>query len=163
VADSIDPLAGSYLIENWTGEIEQRATDYIEKIDALGGALKAIEQGYIQREIQESAYRWQMAVDRQDKVVVGVNRFRVPEDLDLDILRVDPAIAERQATRLQALRDKRDSVQVSSALSQLEQAARSSDDLMPLILNAVEAYATLGEICRVLRQVFGEYQASTTF
>jgi methylmalonyl-CoA mutase N-terminal domain/subunit len=163
VADSIDPLAGSYLIESWTDEIEQQATTYIKKIDALGGALKAIEQGYIQREIQESAYRWQVAVDQQDKVVVGVNRFRIEEEFNLDILRVDPAIAERQAARLGALREERDSAQVSSALSHLEQAARSSDNLMPLILNAVEAYATLGEVCSVLRQVFGEYQASTTF
>jgi methylmalonyl-CoA mutase N-terminal domain/subunit len=104
VADSIDPLAGSYLVENWTDEIEQRVLDYIERIDALGGALRAIEQGYIQREIQESAYRWQLAVDRGEKVVVGVNRFQVQEQLDLDILRVDPAIGERQAARLQALR-----------------------------------------------------------
>jgi methylmalonyl-CoA mutase N-terminal domain/subunit len=163
VADSIDPLAGSYLIESWTSEIEERAAAYIEKIDALGGALKAIEQGYIQREIQESAYRWQMAVDHQEKIVVGVNRFHVQEKLDLDILRVDPVIAERQSSRLGALREQRDNAHVSAALSRLEQAARSSDNLMPLILNAVEVYATLGEICDVLRQVFGEHQATTAF
>jgi methylmalonyl-CoA mutase N-terminal domain/subunit len=163
VAESIDPLAGSYLIESWTDEIENKATDYIERIDALGGALKAIEQGYLQREIQESAYRWQLAVDRGDKVVVGVNRFQVEEALDLDILRVDPAVGERQADRLRALRERRDNELVSSSLARLEQGAHSDENLVPLILDAVEKYATLGEICGVMRRVFGEYQASTLF
>ncbi|HFD38388.1 MAG TPA: methylmalonyl-CoA mutase, partial [Anaerolineae bacterium] len=161
VADSIDPLAGSYLIERWTDEIERRAVEYIEKIDALGGALQAIERGYMQREIQESAYRWQQAVDRGDKVVVGVNRFQVAETLDLDLLRVDPAVGERQAARLRALRQRRDNEAVSAALSRLEAGARGDDNLLPLILDAVEKYATLGEICGVLRGVFGEYQAPT--
>ena len=163
VADSIDPLAGSYLIESWTSEIEQRAVEYIEKIDALGGALKAIEQGYMQREIQESAYRWQLAVDREDQVVVGVNQFQVEEVLELDRLRVDPAVGERQTARLRALRKRRDVEAVSSALSRLEMAARSDDNLMHVILDAVEKYATIGEICDTMRGVFGEYQAHTTF
>jgi methylmalonyl-CoA mutase N-terminal domain/subunit len=163
VADSIDPLAGSYLIENWTDEIEKMATDYIDKIDAIGGALQAIEQGYVQREIQESAYRWQLAVDNQDKIVVGVNRFRLEEELDLDILRVDPAIGERQAARLRALRASRDNEAVSLALARLEAGAKNDDNVMPLILDAVERYATLGEVCNVLRGVFGEYQALTSF
>jgi methylmalonyl-CoA mutase N-terminal domain/subunit len=163
VADSIDPLAGSYLIESWTSEIERLAVDYIEKIDALGGALKAIEQGYMQREIQESAYRWQLAVDRRDQVVVGVNQFQVEEALELDRLRVDPAVGERQTARLRALRERRDPEAVSSALSRLETAARSDGNLMDLILDAVEKYATLGEICDIMRGVFGEYQAHTSF
>jgi methylmalonyl-CoA mutase N-terminal domain/subunit len=163
VADSIDPLAGSYLVESWTDELEKKAVDYIERIDGLGGALKAIEQGYVQREIQESAYRWQCAVDQGDKVVVGVNQFQVEEPLELDILRVDPAVSERQAARLRALRNRRDNTLVSSALSGLESAARSDDNLVPFILDAVEKYATLGEICGVMRSVFGEYQASTVF
>jgi methylmalonyl-CoA mutase N-terminal domain/subunit len=163
VADTIDPLAGSYLVESWTDEIEKRATDYIETIDSMGGALRAIEQGYIQREIQESAYRWQLAVDRRDKVVVGVNRFRTEEQPELDLLRVDPVIGEHQTARLRALREGQDSELVSIALSRLEAGARSDDNLMPLVLNAVEEYATLGEICSVLRRVFGEYQASTSF
>jgi methylmalonyl-CoA mutase N-terminal domain/subunit len=163
VADSIDPLAGSYLIENWTDEIEKRARDYIEKIDAIGGALPAIEGGFIQREIQESAYRWQLAVDRAEKVVVGVNRFRVEEQLELDILRVDPALGERQTARLQALRVRRDNNAVSAALSRLEAGARSDANLLDLILDAVEKYATLGEICGVMLDVFGEYQPSTSF
>jgi methylmalonyl-CoA mutase N-terminal domain/subunit len=163
LADSIDPFAGSYLVETWTDEIEQRAVDYIAKIDALGGALRAIEHGYIQREIQESAYRWQLAVDRKDKIVVGVNRFQVKEEPIMNLLRVDPAVGERQAIRLRALRERRDNEKVSTALSHLELGAQNQENMMPLILNAVEAYATLGEICDVLRDVFGEYQVSTSF
>ncbi len=163
VADSVDPLAGSYLIESWTDEIERRAADHIAKIDALGGALKAIEQGYLQREIQESAYQWQLAVDRRDRIVVGVNRFEVDEDLELDLLRVNPFVGERQAIRLRALRDRRDNESVSASLSNLKVSARNDDNLMPFILDAVEKYATLGEICNVLRDVFGEYQADTWY
>jgi methylmalonyl-CoA mutase N-terminal domain/subunit len=163
IADSIDPLAGSYLVERWTDEIEQQASDYISKIDALGGALQAIEQGYIQREIQDSAYRWQQAVDRGEKVVVGVNQFQVEENLVLEVLRVDPAVGERQVARLNDLRASRDNEKVSSALSRLEEAARSDDNLCPIILHAVEQYATLGEICGAMRRVFGEYQANTAF
>ena len=163
VADSIDPLAGSYLVESWTDEIERRAAEYIEKIDAMGGALRAIEQGYPQREIQESAYRWQLAVDSGDKVVVGVNRYRGGAAPEHELLRVDPKVSQRQAARLIALRERRDNEKVSSALSQLRMGAQHDENLVPLILNAVEVYATLGEICAVLREVFGEYQAHTLF
>ena len=167
VAESLDPLAGSYLIEEWTDEIEQRASKYIAKIDALGGAIKAIEQGYVQREIQDSAYHWQRAVDRGDRVIVGVNRFQVDVEPGsangMEILRVDPAVGERQLARLCALRERRDAQAVSSSLERLRTAAQGDDNLMPLILHAVEKYATLGEICGVMRDVFGEYQASTTF
>jgi methylmalonyl-CoA mutase N-terminal domain/subunit len=163
VADSVDPLAGSYLVESWTDEIERRACDYIDKIDAMGGALKAIEHGYMQREIQESAYRWQQAVDRGDKTIVGVNQFQSDEELELDILRVDPAVGRRQVDRLQALRQRRDNRSVSDALARLKAAAETDDSLMPCILDAVEHYATLGEICGVMRQIFGEYQPSTAF
>ena len=163
VAESIDPLAGSYLVESWTDEIERRAAEYIEKIDAMGGALRAIEQGYPQREIQESAYRWQLAVDSGDKVVVGVNRYPGGAAPEHELLRVDPEVSLRQAARLRALREQRDNEKVSSALSQLRASAQHYDNLVPLILNAVEAYVTLGEICAVLREVFGEYQAHTLF
>jgi methylmalonyl-CoA mutase N-terminal domain/subunit len=163
VADSIDPFAGSYLIEAWTDEIERRAVDYVDVIDSLGGALRAIQQGYMQREIQESAYRWQQAVDRADNIVVGVNRFRVEEDLELDRLRNDPAVGERQSERLLALRDSRDNEKTSIALANLESAARTDDNLMPWILKAVELDATIGEICNVLRGVFGEYQPCSVF
>ncbi|MBN1660797.1 MAG: methylmalonyl-CoA mutase family protein [Anaerolineae bacterium] len=166
-AESIDPLAGSYLVETWTDEIERRASEYIARIDALGGAMKAIEQGYVQREIQDSAYRWQRAVDRGDKVIVGVNRFEggagSGSTNGLDILRVDPAVGERQRARLRALRERRDGEAVSASLERLRAAAHGDENLMPLILDAVERYATLGEICGVMRDVFGEYQASTTF
>jgi methylmalonyl-CoA mutase N-terminal domain/subunit len=163
VADSIDPLAGSYLVESWTNQIEEGAMDYINKIDQMGGALKAIEKGYVQREIQESAYRWQLSVDEKRRIVVGVNRFRVQEDLSLDLLRVDPAVGESQAARLSDLRQRRDNEQVSAALSRLREGARGDANLMPLLLNAVETYATLGEICDSLRHVFGEFQALTSF
>jgi methylmalonyl-CoA mutase N-terminal domain/subunit len=163
VADSIDPLAGSYLIESWTDEIERSAREYIGKIDAIGGALEAIKQGYTQRQIQSSAYRWQLAVDQGDRIVVGVNRFRTSEDLELDRLLVDPVVAERQTARLRALRERRDDEMVSNSLCRLESAAQHDDNVMPFILHAVEQYATLGEICDALRNVFGEYQQSTAF
>jgi methylmalonyl-CoA mutase, N-terminal domain len=163
VADSVDPLAGSYLIEHWTDEIERRATDYIGKIDDLGGALRAIEAGYIQREIQESAYRWQRAVDRAEQIIVGVNRFGAEEGLELDLLHVDPAVGERQAARLQELGRRRNAEAVAAALSRLKTAAQGKDNVMPPILEAVEAYATLGEICGVMREVFGEYETATWF
>jgi methylmalonyl-CoA mutase N-terminal domain/subunit len=161
VADSVDPLAGSYLIEKWTDEIERQAVEYIAKIDSIGGALRAIEQGYMQREIQEAAYRWQCAVDQGEKVVVGVNQFEIEEEQKPRLLRVDPVLGERQVARLRVLRERRDATAVSAALERLETAARGDDNLMPLILDAVEHYATLGEICGVLRVVFGEYQAPT--
>lgn len=159
VADSVDPLAGSYLVEQWTNEIERRAVEYIEKIDSMGGALRAIEQGYVQREIQEAAYRWQCAVDKSDKIIVGVNRFQAHEEHRPHLLRVNPVLAERQIARLRAMRERRDTESVSSALDRLAAAAHGDDNLVPVILDAVERYATLGEICGVLRTVFGEYQA----
>ena len=162
-ADSVDPLAGSYLVESWTDEIEKRATTYIETIDAMGGALRAIEEGYVQREIQESAYHWQLAVDSHDKVVVGVNRFRVEEKQTLNLLRVNPEVGARQAARLCALRERRDNEMVSDTLARLKLGAQNDDNLMPPILEAVESYATLGEICAVLRESFGEYRAHTVF
>ncbi|RME42218.1 MAG: methylmalonyl-CoA mutase [Caldilineae bacterium] len=158
VADTVDPLAGSYAIEALTDEIERRAADYIRRIDEMGGALVAIQQGYIQREIQESAYRYQQAVEARQKIVVGVNRFRVEEDLRPDILRVDETIRQAQTARLAALRARRDAAAVAAALDALAAAARSTENLMPPILTAVEAYATTGEICNTLRRVWGEYQ-----
>ncbi len=158
VADTIDPLAGSYFVEHLTDEIESQARAYIEKIDAIGGALVAVESGYMQREIQESAYRYQKAVEQGDEVVVGVNRFSIEEERSLKLLRVDPAVGRQQATRLATLRERRDNARVQAALADLRAAAQSTDNLLPLILAAVEAYATLGEVCNVLREAFGEYQ-----
>jgi methylmalonyl-CoA mutase N-terminal domain/subunit len=157
MADTIDPLAGSYLIEYLTDEIERRAMEYIHKIDDLGGALSAIEQGYIQGEIQEAAYQTQRAIEKADQLVVGVNAFESDEALSLDRLKVDPAIEESQCNSLRELRAKRDSTKVSQLLSQLEAAARGNTNLMPLFIDCVENDITLGEICEVLRRVFGEY------
>jgi methylmalonyl-CoA mutase N-terminal domain/subunit len=158
VANTIDPLAGSYYVEALTNEIERRAQEYIEKIDAMGGALAAIERGFIQREIQDSAYRYQRAVERGEQIVVGVNEFVVEEETTLRRLKVDPVVRERQIQRLQALRERRDSKKVSALLGRLERAARTDENLMPLFIECVEAYATLGEICGMLRGVFGEYK-----
>ncbi|KPL82619.1 methylmalonyl-CoA mutase [Thermanaerothrix daxensis] len=158
VADTVDPLAGSYVIEYLTDEISQRAMTYIQKIDAMGGALAAIENGYMQQEIQESAYRYQQAVERKEQIIVGVNAFQIEEQLDLERLTVDPAIEATQRARLAELRAQRDPARVSELLTRLEQAARGSENLMPLFIECVENDITLGEICRVLRQVWGEYQ-----
>ena len=161
VADTVDPLAGSYLIEHLTDEIERRAMAYIERIDAMGGALAAIERGYIQAEIAESAYRYQQAVERGEQIVVGVNAFTTPEEAGTRLKRlvVDPAIEARQRERLAALRARRDNGRVAELLSHLERAARTPDEpLMPLFIEAVEHDVTLGEICGLLRQVWGEYR-----
>ena len=161
VADTIDPLAGSYYVESLTNEIERRVVQYIERIDGMGGALRAIETGYIQREIQESAYRYQLAVERGEQVVVGVNRFTVTDEKPLRRLRVDPAMGTQQVSRLQDVRARRDGARVSALLERLRLAARARDNLMPLFVECVEAYATLGEICSVLREVFGEYKSAS--
>ncbi|MFZ5915644.1 MAG: acyl-CoA mutase large subunit family protein [Chloroflexota bacterium] len=158
VADSIDPLAGSYLVEHLTDELERQAEEYIVKIDALGGALAAVENGYLQREIQESAYRYQRAVESGDQVVVGVNRFTTRHSRPPKLLRVDPAVGQQQAARLAALRQRRDDRRVRAALDDLRATAQGVNNLLPPILAAVEAYATIGEICGLLRQVFGEYR-----
>jgi methylmalonyl-CoA mutase N-terminal domain/subunit len=157
VADTIDPLAGSYAIESLTDAIEQQAVAYIEQINTLGGALAAIEQGFINREIQEAAYRYQRAVEAGEAVVVGVNAFTTASEAPIDILRVDPAIEARQRQRLSDLRASRDAERVSGLCARLETAARSTENLMPLLIECVHDGVTLGEICGVLRNVFGEY------
>lgn len=158
VADSIDPLAGSFLIENLTDEIERQALEYIHKIDDMGGALAAIEQGYIQGEIQEASYQYQQAVERQEQIVVGVNQFEVQEEIELEQLSVDPSIEINQRERLAKLRAGRDAQRINDLLSHLEKAANSNDNLLPLFVECVENDLTLGEICNVLRGVWGEYQ-----
>jgi methylmalonyl-CoA mutase, N-terminal domain len=158
VADTIDPLAGSYLIEHLTDEVERRAFEYIEKIDALGGALRAVERGYVQSEIQEAAYRYQQAVERKGQIVVGVNEFTVDEQTDIERLKVDPAIESQARARLAALRARRDNAQVSALLARLESAAKGTDNLLPPFVECVENCVTVGEICKVLRGVWGEYR-----
>lgn len=158
VADTIDPLAGSYFIERLTDEIERRAEEYITKIDDMGGAKEAIERGFMQREIQDSAYIHQKAVESKERLVVGMNSFEIKEGPPKGLLRVKPEIAEAQKKRLANLRSRRDSTAVSSALKAVEAAAKSDGNLMPPIVEAVRAYATIGEICDVLRNVFGVYR-----
>jgi methylmalonyl-CoA mutase N-terminal domain/subunit len=162
VADTVDPLGGSYYIEELTEEIFNRAKEYIDKIDELGGAASAIEQGFIQREIQDSAYRYQREIEKCERVVVGINKFQVEEESPKDLLRVDPAVRISQMERLKRLKSERDNARVKDILSQLRNAAEGKDNLMPIILDAVKAYATLGEICDALRDVFGEYQPVST-
>jgi methylmalonyl-CoA mutase N-terminal domain/subunit len=164
VTSTVDPLAGSYLIEHLTAEIEQRAREYIEKIDAMGGALAAIEQGYIQQEIADAAYRYQRAVEQEECLVVGVNAYQMEEEVaDMERLVVNPAVEEKQRAQLAALRAQRDEGQTSTLLSRIEAAARTKDEpLMPLFIDAVEADCTLGEICGVLRQVWGEHRPQMT-
>jgi methylmalonyl-CoA mutase N-terminal domain/subunit len=161
VADTVDPLAGSYVIENLTDEIAKRAMEYICKIDDLGGALKAIESGYQQNEIQDAAYSYQKAVESKKQLVVGVNAFQTDETMQLERLKVDPSIEQEQRRRLAVLRAKRDAARVSELLSRLDSTARSSESLMPLFIECVENDITLGEVCGVLRQVWGEYQSSS--
>jgi methylmalonyl-CoA mutase N-terminal domain/subunit len=162
VTDTVDPLAGSYYIEELTQEVYDRARRYIATIDELGGAAAAIEKGYIQREIQDSAYRYQKEIEKDERVVVGVNRFQIEEEPPKDLLRVDPAVRVSQIERLEKLRSERNNDKVQSILSDLRKAAGGSENLMPIILEAVRVYATLGEICDALRDVFGEYQPVST-
>ena len=159
VADAVDPLAGSYLIEHLTDEIENLATDYIAKIDALGGALKAIEKGFMQNEIQNAAYAAQRAIERKEEIVVGVNAFEVNEERGLERLRVDPMIEIAQKEKLKELRENREPRIVEQLLERLTVSAQSNENLMPLFIECVENNITLGEICNTLRVVWGEYAA----
>ncbi|MBX6395256.1 MAG: methylmalonyl-CoA mutase family protein [Alicyclobacillaceae bacterium] len=158
VADTVDPLGGSYYVEALTDEIERRAMEYIEKIDAMGGAVRAIEMGYMQQEIRDAAYRTQMAVEKGEEIVVGVNAFRVEDEPQPELLRVDPNLGKRRAEQLAQLRAGRSQKDVEEKLAALKGAAEGTENLMPYILDAVRVYATLGEICDVLRDVFGEYK-----
>ena len=155
---TIDPLAGSYYIESLTNEIEKRASDYLGKIEAMGGMLKAIERGYVQQEIQNAAYEYQQAVDRHEAIVVGVNQFHVDGEKAVPIQRIDEALERKQVERLRALRAKRDPKPWQAALKAVEDAARSEENLMQRILAAVEANATVGEISDAMRKVYGEYK-----
>jgi methylmalonyl-CoA mutase N-terminal domain/subunit len=158
VAQTIDPLAGSYYVESLTNEIEKRAAEYLGKIEVMGGMLKAIERGFVQQEIQNAAYEHQQAVDRGDAVVVGVNRFEVEEEKPIPIQKIDPALESKQIERVRALRTRRDAGPWQAALNGVQDAARSGENLMPRILAAVEAYATVGEISDAMRREFGEYR-----
>jgi len=160
VVNTVDPVAGSYAIEKLTDEIEARASEYLERIVALGGMLRAIETGYVQAEIQKAAYDYQQAVERGEQVVVGVNRFTAEEERPIPTLRIDPDIERTQVERLRALRARRDGKAACMALGDVAARAQSSENLMPAICAAVEAYCTVGEISDAMRRVFGEYQES---
>jgi methylmalonyl-CoA mutase N-terminal domain/subunit len=161
VADTVDPLGGSYMIESLTNQIEELAMKYIEKIDAAGGAPKAIE--YMQKEIQKSSYQYQMDIESGAKTVIGVNKFTMESEKPKGLLKVDPAVGERQVARLTKLRAERDNAQVDAILGKIRSAAGGSENLMPYFIEAVKSYATLGEICGVLREVFGEYRQQIVF
>ena len=157
VTNTVDPLGGSYFVETLTNEIERGAWDYIDRIDAMGGMVAAIERAYPQREIAEASYRYQMSVDKKEKIIVGVNDF-VSAEKPLDILQIDESVARRQADRLRKLRAERSQAEVGRRLNALRTAAEGKENLMPFLFDAVKSYATLGEICDALRDVFGTYE-----
>ncbi|HVZ17503.1 MAG TPA: methylmalonyl-CoA mutase family protein, partial [Terriglobales bacterium] len=149
---------GSYFVESLTNEIEKRAWNYLDKIKALGGMLKAIERGYVQQEIQNASYDFQQSVESQQQIIVGVNKFRLDEENPVPIQRIDESLEKKQVERTRALRARRDPGPWKESLARIEEAARSGANLMPHIIHAVESYATVGEISDTLRKVFGEYK-----
>jgi methylmalonyl-CoA mutase N-terminal domain/subunit len=159
VADTIDPLAGSYFVESLTDQLEAKAVEYIERIDKLGGAVKAIEAGYQQREIHEAAFRYQQAIESQEQIIVGVNEFTSEEEHPSELLKIDVALEQQQKQKLAAVRAERSQAAAQAALEKVESTARDGGNLMPVIVDAVRAYATLGEISDAMRRVFGEYRA----
>jgi methylmalonyl-CoA mutase N-terminal domain/subunit len=163
-ANTIDPFAGSYYLETLTDEIEEGVEKYLQQIDKMGGVLRAIESGYIQREIHDSAYRYQREIEIGKRIVVGVNQFDIPEEEHtIDYLRVDPVVEKLQGKKLATIRKSRKTKAVETTLNKLQVAAEGEDNLFSPILAAVEAQATLGEICDTLRSVFGEYKAPQIF
>jgi methylmalonyl-CoA mutase N-terminal domain/subunit len=162
VADIVDALAGSYAIEELTNQLEEKAVEYIEKIDDMGGMLKAIENGFPQREIQEAAYQYQKAVETNDAVVVGVNKFQIKESKTIPIHKVDEKIERAQIERLRAIRERRDKDKAENSLAKLEEAANGTENLLPKILDCVDNYVTVGEISNRLRKVWGEYREAVT-
>jgi len=163
VANTIDPLGGSYFVEWLTDKMESEALRYFEIIDKMGGMIEAIKLGYPQREIADSAYRYQKQLDRCEKIIVGVNKFRSGPTPPISLLRIDPKVEKEQVANLNRVRKERDNSSVKKALSRLESAATGKENLMPYILDAVKAYASIGEICDTLRAVFGEYREVAGF
>jgi methylmalonyl-CoA mutase N-terminal domain/subunit len=159
VIDTVDPMGGSYFVEELTNQIEAAAWAYIEKIDAMGGSVSAIEQGYMQKEIADAAYRYQMAIEHEEKIIVGVNKFSSEHDVMPPIMRVDDSIRIGQMEKLKQLRAERNNDLVQTGLGQIKQAATDGTNVMPFIIEAVENYTTLGEIADTFRDVFGEYRA----
>ena len=151
-------MAGSYYVESLTNSIEEEALRLINKIDELGGAPQAIEKGFIQQEIMDSAYKYLKEIENQERIIVGVNKFQIEEEAPKGLLKVDPMVGERQKEKIQALKERRDNDKVKEALENLRKACNSDENLMPYILDAVREYATLGEVCGVMREEFGEYK-----
>ncbi|OGL41062.1 MAG: methylmalonyl-CoA mutase [Candidatus Schekmanbacteria bacterium GWA2_38_11] len=163
IPNTVDPLGGSYAIEKLTLEIEKRAQEYIERIDQMGGVLKAIEAGFIQREIQESSYAYQKKIEAKEQIIVGVNQFQVKENPPENLLKVNPELEKKQRGKIEKLKKERDSISVKSKLQQIENCAKGNQNLVPVIFEAVKSYATLGEISDTLRSVFGEYRENVVF
>ena len=158
IADTVDPLAGSFYVEALTSEVETRAWELIGKIDAMGGAVSAIEQGFVQDEIAKSAYQYQQEIENGEKIIVGVNKFTVQEEASAEVFRIDDSIRVLQSEKLQSLRARRDNSKVDVLLAILQDKAKTTENLMPLVVEAVENYCTLGEIADALRKVWGEYR-----
>jgi methylmalonyl-CoA mutase, N-terminal domain len=164
VVNSLDPLGGSYFLEDLTNRLESEAYDYFDRIRKLGGVIPAIKENFFQREIAEASFRYQSEVEAKQRIVVGVNRYELEEDTSVEILRIDPALEQEQIERVQALRARRDSAQVESTLAALQRAAASDDaNLMPLIVEASSAYVTMGEMCDALREVWGVWRETPVF
>ncbi|MCK4694133.1 MAG: methylmalonyl-CoA mutase, partial [Candidatus Cloacimonetes bacterium] len=160
VTNTIDPLAGSYYIESLTSDLVKEAWEMIEKIEEMGGMISAIEKGFVQQQIQNSAYNYQKSIEKKERIIVGVNEFKVKEDSKPELLKVDPIIGENQKAKLKKLKNSRDNNLVKEKLEHIKRIAKSEKNLMPSILEAVKVYATLGEICGILREEFGEYKES---
>jgi methylmalonyl-CoA mutase N-terminal domain/subunit len=158
ITNTIDPFAGSYYIEELTKQIEEQAQALMNKIDELGGVITCIEEGFIQQEIETASYEYQKEVESGDRIIVGMNAFQVDENVKIPLLRIDPIVEQEQVERLIRLKKERHNDDVRSSLNRLRDAAQKADNLMPPILDAVKAYATLGEICNIFREVFGEYR-----
>lgn len=163
VSDTVDPLGGSYFIETLTNELEEKAMDYINTIEKLGGAVKAIENGYMQSEIQKSAYKYQQSIEKGEKIVIGVNKYNVEEEKSTDLLKLDPDLEKRQKEKLKILKENRNNSVVKRKLNAIKHKNLDKENIMPSIIEAVREYATLGEICDILREIFGEYNESITF
>ncbi len=158
VTNTVDPLAGSYYVEKLTDMIEDQAMEYISKIDDMGGMVKAIEAGYVQKEIQDSSYKYQLSVETKDRIVVGVNKYTMQETSRAELLRVNPAVEKKQISKLSIVKKERSAKDVELKLAEVKKAAQSGVNLMPPIVEAVKVYASIGEICGVMREVFGEYK-----
>lgn len=163
VTETVDPLAGSYFLENLTGQIEEECNEYLKKIDQMGGVIPAVETGFLQGEISNSAYEYQKKIEGKDRIVVGVNRFQIEEPPPEGLLKIRQTVGELQVEKLRQLRAQRRNGEVRNSLEEIRRIARSKENLMPAVIKAVKAEATIGEICGALREVFGEYRGSTSF